>query len=97
MDILIVNILVAEGSADSFIAATRENMAQSRREAGIARFEFLRDQADPRRFVLIEGYRNAEAPARHRESAHYLKWKALIEPMMAKPRTRAQYSEIDPV
>jgi (4S)-4-hydroxy-5-phosphonooxypentane-2,3-dione isomerase len=93
---LIVNIRVVEDRAEAFVAATRENLAQSRREAGIARFELLRDQADPCRFVLIEGYRDAEAQARHKETAHYLKWKELAEPMMAEPRTRALYTEIDP-
>ena len=93
---LIVSIRVLEGQADAFVAATRENMAQSRREPGIARFELLRDEADPCRFVLIEGYRGAEAQARHKETAHYAKWKEHVEPMMAEPRTRAAYSEIEP-
>jgi (4S)-4-hydroxy-5-phosphonooxypentane-2,3-dione isomerase len=93
---LIVNIRVSKDSVEAFLAASRENLAHSRHEAGVTRFELLQDQADPCRFVLIEGYRDADAQAKHRETAHYLRWRDLVEPLMAEPRTRALYSEIDP-
>jgi quinol monooxygenase YgiN len=96
MKTLIVHIRIASDKVGAFIAATRENMGHSRREAGIARFELLQDEVDPSRFVLIEAYRDAEAQAAHRETAHYLKWKELAEPMMAEPRTRALYTGIEP-
>ena len=94
---LIVNIRVKKEAVEEFIAATRANLADSRREAGIALFEFFQDEADPCRFALVEKYRNVEAQARHRESAHYLAWKKLTDEASAEPRTRALYSEIDPV
>jgi (4S)-4-hydroxy-5-phosphonooxypentane-2,3-dione isomerase len=94
--ILIVHIRVLKDRVEEFVAATRENAAFSRKEPGISRFELLQDQAEPCRFVLVEGYRDAEAQARHKETPHYLKWKDLAEPMMAEPRTRALYSELDP-
>jgi (4S)-4-hydroxy-5-phosphonooxypentane-2,3-dione isomerase len=94
--VLIVNIKVSKDRIEDFIAATRENMGHSRAEPGISRFELLQDDADPSRFVLVEGYRDAAAQARHKETAHYLKWKELAEPMMAEPRSRALYSEIEP-
>ena len=96
MIVLIVHIRVSEDKVGEFIAATRDNAAMSRKEPGIFRFELLRDEAEPRRFALVEGYRDAEAQSEHRETAHYKKWKELVEPMMAEPRTRALYSEIDP-
>ena len=94
---LIVHIRVKEERVAEFIAATRENLASSRKEAGIALFEFFQDEADPCRFALVEKYRNAEAQAKHRESAHYLKWKKVADEVTAEPRTRAQYAEIDPL
>lgn len=94
---LIVHIRVKEERVAEFIAATRENLANTRREAGVALFEFFQDEADPCRFVLLEKYRNVEAQGRHRESAHYLKWKKLADEATAEPRTRAQYAEIDPL
>lgn len=91
MRIIIVNIKVKPESVDDFIAATRENAAKSVLEPGIARFELLRDEADPCRFALVEAYRDDEGQARHRETAHYAKWKDAVEPMMAEPRARAAY------
>jgi len=94
MKTMIVHIKVSKDKVGQFIEATRANAAASRTEPGIARFDFLGDDADPCRFVLIEVYRDAEAQARHKETAHYAKWKDLAETMMAEPRTRAQYSEL---
>jgi (4S)-4-hydroxy-5-phosphonooxypentane-2,3-dione isomerase len=96
MKTLIVHIKVTKGSEAAFIAATCENLTHTLKEPGIWRFELLQDEADPSRFALVEGYRTVEAQASHRETAHYLKWKDLIEPMMAEQRTRALYSEIKP-
>jgi autoinducer 2-degrading protein len=94
MGIVVVNIRVSEGWEGDFIAATLENMGYSLKEPGITRFELLRDQGSPSRFILIEDYRDSEAQAAHKETAHYLKWKGIVEPMMAEPRTRVLYSTL---
>ena len=44
----------------------------------------------------MEVYRDAAAPARHRETAHYKTWAAKVADMMAEPRTRTIYTNIDP-
>ena len=94
MNVTIVDIKVKQGSEEAFLAATLENARASNREPGIARFEVLRDPEDPRRFRLIEAYRDAEAPARHKESAHYLRWKETVEPLQAEPRTRSAWEGV---
>jgi (4S)-4-hydroxy-5-phosphonooxypentane-2,3-dione isomerase len=91
MKVLIVDIAVKPEAVGDFIAATLENAAASVLEPGIARFELLRDEADPCRFALVEAYRDDEGQGRHRETAHYKKWKDAVEPMMARPRTRSTY------
>ena len=96
MKTLIVHLRVIESRVEDFIAATRENMANSRKEPGISRFELLRDDVDPCRFVLVEAYRDDAAQAAHKETAHYFKWKELAESMLDEPRTRALYSSIEP-
>jgi (4S)-4-hydroxy-5-phosphonooxypentane-2,3-dione isomerase len=96
MMVLIVHIKVSKDRIEEFIAATRENAAMSLKEPGIRRFELLQDEADPCRFVLLEDYRDAESQAKHKETAHYRKWKDLAEPMMAEPRVRAMYTQIGP-
>ncbi|MDP3178195.1 MAG: antibiotic biosynthesis monooxygenase [Spirochaetaceae bacterium] len=91
MQVVVVSIKVTAGSEESFRAATLENAKASRSEPGIFRFDLLQDAADESRFLLVEGYRDELAPARHKETEHYQKWKALAEPMMAEPRQRAVY------
>ncbi len=75
-----------------FLAATRENARQSVQEPGIARFDVVQQQDDPTRFVLVEAYRTPDAPAAHKETAHYAMWRDTVAPMMASPRTSVKFS-----
>ena len=50
------------------------------KEAGIARFDVIQQADDPTKFVLVEVYKTADAPAAHKETAHYKRWRdAVIE------------------
>ena len=80
----------------AFEAATRENARESAREPGVVRFDVVRQADDPTRFVLIEVYRTAEDPGRHKETAHYAVWRDAVEPMMAEPRRSVRYQEVFP-
>ena len=96
MHIVHVHIHVKPEFIDAFQQACMENAVNSRKEAGIARFDVLQVADDPERFALVEVYRDAAAPARHRETAHYQAWAAAVADMMAEPRTRTIYINIDP-
>ncbi|HXK59994.1 MAG TPA: antibiotic biosynthesis monooxygenase [Acidobacteriota bacterium] len=96
MLIVQVHIRVKPESIEASRAATIENASQSVQEPGIARFDFLQQADDPTRFVLVEVYRDAEAPARHKETAHYAKWRDTVEGMMAEPRTSVKYLNVFP-
>jgi quinol monooxygenase YgiN len=96
MYIVHVHIHVKPEFIDAFRQACIENAANSRKEAGIARFDVLQVADDLTRFALVEVYRDAAAPARHRETAHYQAWAAKVADMMAEPRTRTIYTNIDP-
>ena len=91
-----INIRVKPESLDAFIAASLENAQASLREPGIARFDVLQDPANPTSFVFIEAYRTPDAPAAHRASAHYLKWRDAVADMMAEPRARIELSNLFP-
>jgi len=54
----------------------------------------LQQTDDPSRFVLIEHYREPTDQAAHRETAHYLKWRDAVQPMMAEPRTSVKYVNV---
>ena len=81
---------------EAFRAATVENARQSRREPGVARFDVAQAADDPTRFVLVECYRYAEAPAAHKATAHYAKWRDAVADMMAEARTSEKYVGVDP-
>ena len=96
MLVVTVFVDVKPGSLDAFKKATIENARNSTKEPGIARFDVLQQQDDPTKFVLIEVYRTAEDPAKHKETAHYKKWRDTVESMMATPRKSVKYSNIYP-
>ena len=94
MLILLVQIHVKPDRLEAFQAATLENARQSVQEPGIARFDLIQQQDDPTRFVLYEAYRTADAPARHKATAHYKRWADTTADMFVEPRTRALYQEV---
>ena len=96
MLIVHVQVRVKPECIQAFIEATRANSCASLQEPGIARFDVVQQQDDPTRFVLVEAYRDAEAPARHKETAHYATWRDAVAPMMAEPRSSAKYQVICP-
>ena len=96
MHIIIVNIKVKPECVEAFIEATKGNARGSIREPGVARFDFLQQQDDPTRFVLYEAYRSLDDVAKHKETAHFLKWFETVEHMMPEPRTRAFYRNCFP-
>jgi len=81
---------------EAFRQATIENARHSVQEPGIARFDVLQQQDDPTRFVLVEVYRTAEDPARHKETAHYRAWRDAVADMMAEPRTSVRFANVFP-
>lgn len=96
MFIVHVFVRVKPEKAEDFAKASIENARNSVREPGIARFDVIRQQDDPTRFVLVEVYRSPEDAAKHKETAHYLKWRDAVADMMAEPRTSIKYTNIFP-
>lgn len=96
MLIVHVFVLVKPDQVEAFKAATIENARSSLQEPGIARFDVVQQMDDPARFVLVEVYRTPSDPARHKETAHYQRWRDTVEAMMAEPRTSLKYSNVFP-
>ena len=91
-----VHVLVKPESIGAFRQASLENARNSIKEPGIARFDVIQQRDDPTRFVLVEVYRTADDPARHKETAHYQKWRDTVAEMMAEPRTSVKYNNVFP-
>lgn len=96
MLIVIVNVLVLADGIDAFKAATLANARASIEEPGIARFDVIQDREEPTRFVLIEVYRDEQAPAAHKLTPHYLTWRDAVAPLMAAPRSSHRFENLTP-
>lgn len=96
MLIVHVRVRVKPDQVDEFRAASVANARESLKEPGIARFDVVQQVDDPTRFVLVEVYRDADAPARHKDTSHYALWRDTVAPMMAEPRTSVKYSNVFP-
>jgi len=95
---LIVHVFVhvKPDRIEDFKRATLENARNSVLEPGISRFDVVQQVDDSSRFILVEVYRTPEDPARHKETAHYKKWRDTVENMMAEPRTSIKLANLFP-
>jgi quinol monooxygenase YgiN len=97
MTIVHVHIHVKPAMVDAFKAACVENSRNSLKEPGIARFDVLQQQDDPTKFLLVEIYRTADAPAAHKQTAHYQAWAQSVADMMAAPRSSVKFDKVYPL
>ena len=95
MIVTIVHIKVLPDYIDLFIQASTENHLESVKEPGNLRFDLLRSDDDPARFILYEAYETQSDAAAHKETAHYLKWRETVAPWMAIPREGIRYSGLE--
>ena len=91
-----VQVHVKPEFVEDFRQASLENARQSVREAGIVRFDVIQQSDDATRFVLVEVYRTADDPARHKETAHYQTWRDTVAEMMAEPRSSVKFANVFP-
>jgi len=96
MLIVHVHVQVKPECVEAFKKATLANAQARVKEQGIARFDVAQQTDDPTKFVLVEVYRNDDAPARHKETAHYTSWRDAVAPMMAQPRSSVKYANVFP-
>jgi quinol monooxygenase YgiN len=96
MLVIHVHIHVKPESVEAFKQASIANARESIKEPGIARFDFVQQQDDPGRFVLVEAYRTPQAPVAHKETKHYATWRDAVAPMMAEPRRSVKCENLFP-
>jgi autoinducer 2-degrading protein len=91
-----VQVRVKPECVEAFQTVSLENARQSIQEPGIARFDVLQQSGEPTSFLLVEVYRTDDAPAKHKETAHYAKWRDTVADMMAQPRSSTKYRNVFP-
>lgn len=96
MHVSLVSIHVKAEHLEPFLEATRANARGAVQEPGNLRFDVLRSVEDPTRVLLYEAYRDADAAAAHKETAHYLRWRETVADWMAEPRWAALYDGFAP-
>ena len=96
MYIVHIHIRVKSEFVEEFKVISSENARNSLQESGIARFDVIQQVDDPNHFEFIEVYRTPTDPVKHKETAHYTKWRELAELMLAEPRSRSVYDNIFP-
>jgi quinol monooxygenase YgiN len=96
MQIVHVHVHVKPEFVDAFRVASTENAAHSVEEPGIARFDVIQQEDEPRRFILVEVYRTPEAAAQHKQTTHYAKWRDTVAEMMAEPRRAVKFANAFP-
>lgn len=96
MQIVLVHVNVKSQFVEAFKQASIENASQSIKEVGVARFDVIQQTEDPTKFILVEVYKTADAPAAHKETAHYTHWRDTVAEMMAEPRQGIKYANVFP-
>ena len=96
MFVTLVHVHVTPERVNDFIDSMRANHESSVREPGNIRFDVLQSVDDPTRFIIHEWYIDEAAAKAHKETPHYLEWRALADGWMAEPRVGVRYVGLFP-
>ena len=66
----VVVLTAQEGKLDDLVSIMNELAAETRKEPGFVRYDFFKEQGDPRVIVSYEEWRDAEAEAAHWQTDH---------------------------
>ena len=97
MIVRVIDIHVREDRLEDFRKATLANREGSMREPGVLRFDLLQVDGESGRFLLYEVYRDEQATQDHKQTEHYRTWRAVVEPMMARPRGSTSCTPVAPL
>lgn len=96
MIVTCVYIHVKPDAVTRFIDATVANHLESVKEPGNLRFDIIQQSDDPSRFMFYEAYESESAVSDHKTTAHYLRWRDLVNDFMLEPRYGVKYNIIQP-
>jgi autoinducer 2-degrading protein len=95
--VTLITLRIKPDCVAAFKAAIEKNHAASVLEPGNLRFDVLQDPDDPTRFVLYEAYVSAAAAVAHRETRHFLDYRAATAELFAEPRQAVIYQGLFPL
>jgi quinol monooxygenase YgiN len=88
LTIVAVDLDIAPGQIDNYLAAIKENGAASVQEPGCREFNISISDKDPNHVLLFEVYDNAAALEAHGATDHFKKYAATTKDMVAKREAR---------
>lgn len=91
----LVYVWVKESHVGEFIAASRNNRENTRKEEGNIRFDLLQDTNHPTKFIFYEVFRDEQAVADHKKTNHYLQWRDQVAAWMEQPREGIRFNEVE--
>jgi autoinducer 2-degrading protein len=97
MIVRIITCKVKPGDEAEFEELTTANHTGSVAEAGVLRFDVLRDTASSGTYYLYEVYRDQEATEAHKTTTHYLEWREAVADLMSETRTSVACTVVAPV
>ncbi|MFJ4711355.1 putative quinol monooxygenase [Streptomyces sp. NPDC088785] len=84
MILIVVKFTARPEHTDSWLEKTAAFTAATRAEEGNLFFEWSRGVEDPNQFVLVEGFRDADAGAAHVGSDHFKAGLDAMAPLIAR-------------
>ncbi len=96
MKVSAVTVSVKQNFINDFITASKIHQANTIKEKGNLRFDFLQNREDASRFLFYEAYESEADIDLHRHAESYQTWRETVEPWMAVPRTGVAYRAIAP-
>ena len=96
MYIVSVDLRVKPDKVHEFIRLSMDNATHSREEPGCLRFDVLRLENEPDRFLFHEVYMSSDDLKTHQTTEHYARWKEKVPPLLAEPRTSRRFVNVDP-
>ena len=96
MRISTVQAYVKEAFINPFIQATLIHQANTWKEKGNLRMDFLQSRDDPTCFLFYEVYASEADVHKHREAESYKTWFTTVAPWMVRPREGKGYQAVSP-
>lgn len=96
MIVRLIRVYVKPQAIAAFEEATRRNHLGSVAEAGVLRFDVLRNPETKGEYLLYEVYTSYEATDAHKQTSHYAEWKEAVADMMEKPRQSEAFEVVAP-
>ena len=89
---IIATLYARPGQEDALAQRMRTMIAETHKEAGCILYELQRSNDDPREFIVVEFWADAEAVALHNASAHMAALAAELPALIERPVAVRKYT-----